>query len=126
MSDLFKEECVYVYEGIVEAGDRRGRTLGFPTANIPITAAADIGGVWAGLVETGPETFAIAAVSVGRRRTFRQKCAHSRVQAQSAEYARRADRQRGNPCFLPPHESVPLQWRQSAGLARPGVQEPWR
>ncbi|MEV7136473.1 riboflavin kinase [Arthrobacter sp. NPDC093128] len=70
MSDLFKEECVYVYEGIVEAGDRRGRTLGFPTANIPITAAADIDGVWAGLVETGPETFAIAAVSVGRRRTF--------------------------------------------------------
>ena len=69
-SDLFKEEYVYVDEGIVEAGDRRGRTLGFPTANIPITADADSDGVWAGLVETGPETFAIAAVSIGRRRRF--------------------------------------------------------
>lgn len=61
---------MHVYEGIVEPGDRRGRTLGFPTANISITAPPDTDGVWAGLVETGPDTFAIAAVSIGRRPTF--------------------------------------------------------
>jgi FAD synthase len=59
-----------VIEGTVERGDQRGRTLGFPTANIPIAGNPELDGVWAGLVETGTESFAVAAVSIGRRRTF--------------------------------------------------------
>lgn len=59
-----------VIEGIVERGDQRGRTLGFPTANIPIAGNPKLDGVWAGLVETGLESFTLAAVSIGRRRTF--------------------------------------------------------
>jgi FAD synthase len=57
-------------DGIVEPGDQRGRTLGFPTANIPLDEEADLDGVWAGLVENDPGDFTVAAVSVGRRRTF--------------------------------------------------------
>ena len=59
-----------VIEGIVERGDRRGRQLGFPTANIPIAQAKGLEGVWAGVVEMGQAHFAAAAVSIGRRRTF--------------------------------------------------------
>ncbi|MBO1267304.1 riboflavin kinase [Arthrobacter cavernae] len=59
-----------IVEGTVEYGDQRGRTLGFPTANIPILGNPELDGVWAGLVETGLVPFAVAAVSIGRRRTF--------------------------------------------------------
>lgn len=61
-----------VIEGIVEHGDARGRTLGFPTANIALSGT-DAGlddGVWAARVQINSETWAVAAVSVGRRRTF--------------------------------------------------------
>jgi riboflavin kinase/FMN adenylyltransferase len=59
-----------VVEGIVEHGDARGRTIGFPTANLllPDTGVED--GVWAAQVRIGAEEWAVAAVSVGRRRTF--------------------------------------------------------
>ncbi|WP_461186707.1 riboflavin kinase [Arthrobacter sp. Z4-13] len=60
---------MFTVEGIVETGDRRGRALGFPTANIPMTSE-DLDGVWAGTVEVSPGNFAAAVVSVGRRRTF--------------------------------------------------------
>ena len=72
---------MYVIEGFVAHGDRRGRTLGFPTANIPITASPDTEGVWASLVETGPGTFSVAAVSVGRRRTFYPRSGHQLLEA---------------------------------------------
>jgi riboflavin kinase / FMN adenylyltransferase len=54
-------------EGEVVQGDRRGRTLGFPTANIvPDEALVYPGhGVYAALADEGP-----AAVSVGVRPTF--------------------------------------------------------
>lgn len=59
-----------VIEGVVEHGDARGRTLGFPTANIALTDHEIADGVWAAQVRTGSGTWAVAAVSVGRRRTF--------------------------------------------------------
>lgn len=59
-----------VIEGVVEHGDARGRTLGFPTANIALTDHEIADGVWAAQVQIGPRTWAVAAVSVGRRRTF--------------------------------------------------------
>ncbi|MFF0989815.1 riboflavin kinase [Kocuria nitroreducens] len=59
-----------VIEGVVEHGDARGRTLGFPTANIALTDLEPADGVWAAQVRIGSEAWAVAAVSVGRRRTF--------------------------------------------------------
>ena len=63
----------YAVRGIVVAGDRRGRDLGFPTANVPTDAltAAPADGVYAGWLtrlDTG-ETYP-AAISVGTNPTF--------------------------------------------------------
>lgn len=57
--------------GVVVEGDRRGRTLGFPTANVPLDAryAAPPDGVYAGRVDTGAEVLP-AAISVGSNPTF--------------------------------------------------------
>jgi riboflavin kinase/FMN adenylyltransferase len=59
-----------VVEGVVEHGDARGRTIGFPTANLPLPDTGIEDGVWAAQVRIGAEEWAVAAVSVGRRRTF--------------------------------------------------------
>lgn len=59
-----------VIEGIVEHGDQRGRLLGFPTANITVSDEEIADGVWGALVRIETDRWAIAAVSVGRRRTF--------------------------------------------------------
>lgn len=57
-------------KGIVELGDQRGRTLGFPTANIPVEAPASDEGVWAGRIERRDGTCHYAAISIGNRPTF--------------------------------------------------------
>jgi riboflavin kinase/FMN adenylyltransferase len=61
-----------IVSGVVIHGDKRGRGLGFPTANI---AVADVGlspadGVYAAYVRTASGDRYGAAVSVGRRPTF--------------------------------------------------------
>ncbi|MCU1459140.1 MAG: ribF [Actinomycetia bacterium] len=59
-------------EGVVEHGDQRGRTIGFPTANV--AAAGDIqlpaDGVYAGWYERPDGTLHRSAISIGRRPTF--------------------------------------------------------
>ncbi len=59
-------------EGVVEHGDQRGRTIGFPTANV--AAAGDIqlpaDGVYAGWYERPDGSTHRAAISIGRRPTF--------------------------------------------------------
>ncbi|MDZ8274893.1 riboflavin kinase [Microbacterium aquimaris] len=56
--------------GTVIHGDRRGRELGFPTANLALADGDRIeDGVWAADVYVG-NTRHIAAASVGRRPTF--------------------------------------------------------
>lgn len=57
----------YMFEGIVTSGDRRGRTLGFPTANlVPDDQVVHPGhGVYAAFAHGRP-----AAVNVGIRPTF--------------------------------------------------------
>ena len=57
--------------GVVIEGDRRGRALGFPTANVPVDDryAVPPDGVYAGRLDIGGETLP-AAVSVGTNPTF--------------------------------------------------------
>ena len=67
-------------EGIVVTGDGRGRTLGFPTANLPVREMAADGkfalpfGIYAArvLIEASPD-IRPAAVSIGWRPTFESK-----------------------------------------------------
>lgn len=66
----------YEIRGVVVEGDRRGRTIGFPTANVrvPSTSCVPADGVYAAWYEreSGPYAGAVypAAVNVGRRPTF--------------------------------------------------------
>lgn len=68
------ESAVLLVAGVVEHGNAWGRVLGFPTANIPMTAdGADLDGVWAGYVtfiENGAEQRYVSAVSIGTRPTY--------------------------------------------------------
>jgi riboflavin kinase / FMN adenylyltransferase len=56
----------------VVVGDRRGRSLGFPTANLAIGAGVSLppDGVYAGVVERADGSRGLAAISVGRRPQF--------------------------------------------------------
>lgn len=58
-----------VVVGAVEHGDQRGRTLGFPTANIALADDGIPDGVWAGWIDVGAER-RVCAISIGRRPTF--------------------------------------------------------
>lgn len=66
----------FATRGVVVEGDKRGRELGYPTANVPVTAgiAAPADGVYAGrlTVLDGPDagTSWPAAISVGTNPTF--------------------------------------------------------
>jgi riboflavin kinase / FMN adenylyltransferase len=70
----------YVLRGEVVVGDRRGRTIGFPTANVLPEAEAVVPayGVYAGFVLVGDQEFA-ACTNVGVAPTFAR--AESRVEA---------------------------------------------
>jgi riboflavin kinase / FMN adenylyltransferase len=70
----------YVLRGEVVVGDRRGRTIGFPTANVLPEAEAVVPayGVYAGFVSVGNRRFA-ACTNVGVAPTFAR--AESRVEA---------------------------------------------
>jgi riboflavin kinase/FMN adenylyltransferase len=60
----------YALAGRVVAGDRRGRQLGFPTANLSdIEQLIPMEGVYAGLADSTGRRYA-AAVSIGRSPTF--------------------------------------------------------
>jgi riboflavin kinase/FMN adenylyltransferase len=58
--------------GIVAHGDKRGRTIGFPTANVPVDGetAMPADGVYAGWFTRADGTVHPAAISLGRRPTF--------------------------------------------------------
>jgi riboflavin kinase/FMN adenylyltransferase len=60
---------MFVVRGGVEHGDERGRTLGFPTANLSIAGTTLDDGVWAGWADRGTSRH-LAAISVGGRPTF--------------------------------------------------------
>lgn len=61
----------YVISGRVVEGDRRGRTLGFPTANIPLGARAmAVRGVFAVRVRDGNGSLGAGVANVGHRPTI--------------------------------------------------------
>lgn len=61
-----------VVRGEVVPGDQRGRTIGFPTANLllPDHSPALTDGVYAGMAQLESGDVVPAAISVGRRSTF--------------------------------------------------------
>ena len=75
----------YVLRGEVVEGDRRGRTIGFPTANVrpDESALVPARGVYGGYVLVGGETFA-ACTNVGVAPTFDR--AESRVEAHLLDF----------------------------------------
>jgi riboflavin kinase/FMN adenylyltransferase len=61
----------YFVDGSVRHGDGRGRTIGFPTANLElVNETLPGGGVYACWVETQPSERWPAVVNIGRRPTF--------------------------------------------------------
>jgi len=75
----------YVLRGEVIVGDKRGRSIGFPTANVlPATdAVIPARGVYAGFVRVGDERFA-ACTNVGVAPTFGRE--ESRVEAHLLDF----------------------------------------
>jgi riboflavin kinase/FMN adenylyltransferase len=59
----------FVLRGVVEHGDERGRTIGFPTANLAVEQLPALDGVWAGWLDLRGER-QVAAISIGVRPTF--------------------------------------------------------
>src|SRR5690606_4491418 len=60
----------YVLDGVVERGDRRGREIGFPTANVRTDGLIPREGIYAGAVHLADGRSMHAAIHVGRRPAF--------------------------------------------------------
>lgn len=62
----------HTMHGIVEQGDQRGRTLGFPTANVamPVSYVIPAEAVYAGIIRLADGSQHATAISLGRRPTF--------------------------------------------------------
>ena len=58
--------------GVVEPGDQRGRTIGFPTANVgmPVSFVIPAEAVYAGILTAADDVARPTAISLGRRPTF--------------------------------------------------------
>ncbi|MEZ5340624.1 MAG: riboflavin kinase [Acidimicrobiales bacterium] len=69
--------------GAVVTGDQRGRTIGFPTANIAVarTMALPADAVYAAIYVHPDGTKTPAAVNIGKRPTFYQDAEHSLLEA---------------------------------------------
>jgi riboflavin kinase/FMN adenylyltransferase len=69
--------------GVVMHGDRRGRELGFPTANVavPDEICLPADGIYAGEYRTPDGIWHPAALSLGRRPTFYAEADHSLLEA---------------------------------------------
>ena len=74
--------------GVVEPGDQRGRTIGFPTANIPVPKSmcfpADA--VYAGWYERPNGEVVPTAISIGRRPTFYEHANQSLLEAHLIDF----------------------------------------
>lgn len=79
----------YEIRGEVIGGDERGRTIGFPTANIPVDkrTAWPADGVYAGwaVLESGDREK--CAINIGKRPTFHQHAEHSLLEAHLLDFS---------------------------------------
>ena len=75
--------------GVVGPGDQRGRTIGFPTANVQVDASMCLpaDGVYAALVTLSDGTCRAAAVNLGRRPTFHEHADHSLLEAHLLDFS---------------------------------------
>ncbi len=74
--------------GPVVQGDQRGRTIGFPTANVavPHTRALPADAVYAGWYIRPDGSRHLAAINIGKRPTFYQDAEHSLVEAHLLDF----------------------------------------
>jgi riboflavin kinase/FMN adenylyltransferase len=74
--------------GIVVAGDKRGRLLGFPTANVevPNSVCLPADGVYAGWYERPTGEAFPCALNLGRRPTFYEHADHSLLEAHLIDF----------------------------------------
>lgn len=79
----------YEVRGTVQDGDKRGRELGFPTANVavPETVALPGDGIYAGWYERPDGSVHPAAISLGRRPTFYVDQAASLLEAHLLDFS---------------------------------------
>ncbi len=75
--------------GVVVGGDQRGRTIGFPTANValPLERAKPADAVYAAWYLRPDGSRHGAAVNVGKRPTFYQEAEHSLVEAHLLDFS---------------------------------------
>ena len=74
--------------GVVVAGDKRGRLLGFPTANVevPTRVCLPADGVYAGWYERPDGLAHPCAINLGRRPTFYEHADHSLLEAHLIDF----------------------------------------
>ncbi len=74
--------------GVVEVGDRRGRELGFPTANVAVPARTCLpaDGIYAGIYVDADGVPRPAAISLGRRPTFYEHADVSLLEAHLLDF----------------------------------------
>jgi len=75
--------------GVVVHGDERGRTIGFPTANIevPNQICIPADGVYAGIFDRQDGSKHICAINLGRRPTFFEHAEHSMLEAHLLDFS---------------------------------------
>jgi riboflavin kinase/FMN adenylyltransferase len=74
--------------GVVAKGDQRGRTIGFPTANVvmPDSVCLPADGVYAGFYERPDGSVHPCAINLGRRPTFYEHADHSLLEAHLLDF----------------------------------------
>lgn len=78
----------YELRGTVVTGDRRGRELGFPTANVdvPTRQCLPADGIYAGTFVAEDDVERIGAISLGRRPTFHPDAARSLLEVHVLDF----------------------------------------
>jgi riboflavin kinase/FMN adenylyltransferase len=79
---------VYEVRGVVVNGDKRGRTIGFPTANVEVPNAMCLpaDGVYAGKFQCDDGSVHACAINLGRRPTFFEHADHSLLEAHLLDF----------------------------------------
>jgi riboflavin kinase/FMN adenylyltransferase len=74
--------------GVVVHGDKRGRTIGFPTANIEVPNAMCLpaDGVYSGTIKRADGSSHVCAINLGRRPTFFEHADHSLLEAHLLDF----------------------------------------